>query len=242
MEEHLAPTFTQFGLVFDISTILMMLVSCLLVFLLVFFAARNMTSRTPRGMQNFLEWVIQFIRGIAGQSMDNKTAERFVTLGLTLFIYIFIANQQGLVLNFVGGGGDHPYSWWKSPTAAVSVPFALAVMVLFYSHWLGMRSGVGKYLKSFASPHWALLPLNIIEELAKFLSFPLRLYGNIFAGEVLIWVLLPAILVGGVSSVLSVPLVVWLGYSIFVGAIQAYIFTILTMVYISHRLHSADSH
>jgi F-type H+-transporting ATPase subunit a len=115
-------------------------------------------------------------------------------------------------------------------------------MVLFYSHWLGMRGGVGKYLKSFASPHWALLPLNIVEELAKFLSFPLRLYGNIFAGEVLIWVLLPAILVGGVSSVLSVPLVVWLGYSIFVGAIQAYIFTILTMVYISHRLHSADSH
>ncbi|MCC2683672.1 MAG: atpB [Paenibacillaceae bacterium] len=243
MEEHLAPTYTAFGLVFDLSNIIMMLVSCVLVLLIILFATRNMTARTPRGMQNFLEWVIGFVRGIAGQSMDSKTAERFVTLGLTLFLYVFIANQQGLVFNIVTGSGGESYSWWKSPTATVSVPFALAIMVLLYTHWLGLRGGAGSYFKSYVTPHWALLPLNIIEELSKFLSFPLRLFGNIFAGEVLIWVLLPAILAGGASTVMSIPLVAWLGYSIFVGAIQAFIFTMLTMVYISHRLHShADSH
>jgi F-type H+-transporting ATPase subunit a len=191
-------------------------------------------------MQNFMEWVIEFVRGIARQSMDNKTAERFIALGLTLFLYVFIANQLGLIFNVVTlqGHAAESYSWWKSPTATVSVPFALAIMVLFYTHWLGLKNGAGSYFKSYVTPHWALLPLNIIEELSKFLSFPLRLFGNIFAGEVLIWVLLPVIMTGGIMSVMSLPLIVWLGYSIFVGSIQAFIFTMLTMVYISHRVHS----
>jgi F-type H+-transporting ATPase subunit a len=138
------------------------------------------------------------------------------------------------------GLGGAPVSWWKSPTATVSVPFALAIIVLFYTHWLGLRRGVGSYFKSYVTPHWALLPLNIVEELSKFLSFPLRLYGNIFAGEVLLWVLLPAIVSNWASKVLAIPLLAWIGYSIFVGAIQAFIFTMLTMVYISHRVQSHD--
>lgn len=258
MSEHVTPTFTFLGMVFDISNIIMILISSLVVFLLLFFASRNMTNKTPGGMQNFLEYVVDFIRGIGGQMMDKKTMERFVTLGVTLFLYIFIANQIGLVINVVtvhgqenasiglsdvaitealnaGGDGAH-VSWWKSPTAAVSVPFAMAILVLFYSHWLGMRGNLGSYLKSYVRPTWLFLPLNIIEEASKFLSFPLRLYGNIFAGEVLLWMLLPAILMGGVAMVFSLPLIAWIGYSIFVGSIQAFIFTMLTMVYISHRL------
>lgn len=262
MEEHFSPMFTVFGMVFDLSNIIMILVSSLIVYLLIYFSTRKMTNKAPKGMQNFLEWVIEFIRGIAGQSMDKKTAERFITLGLTLFLYVFIANQIGLFFNVVtvhetanesigiteglieeaheAGIEGAKVSWWKSPTATVSVPFALAIMVLFYSHWLGMRGGLKSYFKSYVQPHWALFPLNIVEELSKFLSFPLRLFGNIFAGEVLIWVLLPAIFAGGISTIFSLPLVVWLGYSVFVGAIQAFIFTMLTMVYISHRVHSHE--
>ncbi|MEB3102521.1 F0F1 ATP synthase subunit A [Ferviditalea candida] len=264
MEEHLSPSFTAFGLVFDVSTILMTLVASVIVFLIIFFATRNLTSRTPKGMQNFLEWVIEFVRGIAKQSMDAGTAERFVTLGLTLFLYVFIANQLGLLFNVVtvqtapnesigvtaellqhaksAGQEGVSVSWWKSPTATVSIPFALAIMVLLYTHWLGLRQGAGKYVKSYFQPHWALLPLNIIEELSKFLSFPLRLFGNIFAGEVLIWVLVPSIQAGGISYILSLPLIAWLGYSIFVGSIQAFIFTMLTMVYIAHRVHTHEAH
>ncbi len=252
-------------MVFDVTTILMTIVSSLIVFLIIFFATRKMTSKTPKGMQNFLEWVIDFVRGIARQTMDNATAEKYIALGLTLFLYIFIANQLGLVTNFVTvhsepnaaigitseaiheaeAAGEHgaTVTWWKSPTASVSIPFALAIMVLLYTHYLGMRNGFGAYLKSYFQPHWAMFPLNLIEELAKFLSFPLRLFGNIFAGEVLIWVLIPVIMSGVASYIMTLPLILWIGYSIFVGAIQAFIFTILTMVYISHRTHShADSH
>ncbi|WP_274654310.1 F0F1 ATP synthase subunit A [Paenibacillus humicola] len=260
MEEPLSPTREWLGMVFDWSTCLMMVVTCALVFLIIYLGTRRMTSKTPKGMQNFLEWVIDFVRGIAGQMMDTKTAERYVGLGLTLFLYVFIANQLGLILNFVTvhphpsaaigitqslideavSGGVH-VNWWKSPTATISIPVALAIIILLYTHWLGLRRGVGSYLKSYVSPHWALLPLNLVEELSKFLSFPLRLFGNIFAGEVLLWVLLPTIVMGGLSTVMAIPLIIWIGYSIFVGAIQAFIFTMLTMVYISHRV-SHHSH
>ncbi|MDB4868780.1 MAG: synthase subunit [Cohnella sp.] len=262
MAEHLVPRVTIFGMVFDLAAILTMAIVSLIVFFLIYFATRNMTSRTPQGLQNFLEWVIDFVRGIAGQLMESKVAERYVGLGLTLFLYIFISNQIGLFGNIVTVH-EHPsallgitsqaieaakahgqqgvtVSWWKSPTATISVPLALAFLVLFYSHWLGLRRSVRGYAKSYVNPHWLMLPLNLVEELSKFLSFPLRLYGNIFAGEVLLWVLLPTIVHGGISAVLSVPLLAWIGYSIFVGAIQAFIFTMLTMVYISHRVVSHD--
>jgi F-type H+-transporting ATPase subunit a len=258
--ENALPTVRVLGLVFDLSTLLMVLISSFLVFLIIYFSARTVSSRVPKGMQNFMEWIIDFVRGLAKQSMDSKTAERFITLGVTLFMYLFIANQIGLVVNFetvqthpnaaigitqgvidAATGKGHEgavVGWWKSPTATVSIPFALAIMVLLYTHWLGIRQGAGSYLKSYVTPHWALLPLNLVEELSKFLSFPLRLYGNIFAGEVLIGVLLPAILGGIGSSVLAIPLLAWIGYSVFVGSIQAFIFTMLTMVYISHRVQS----
>jgi F-type H+-transporting ATPase subunit a len=254
------PRVTFLGLVFDLSTVLMVVIASFLVFLIVFFSARTVSNRIPSGMQNFMEWIIDFVRGLARQSMDNKTSERFITLGVTLFLYLFVANQIGLVANFetvhthpnasigitqsiidaaIGKGKEGAVvGWWKSPTASVSIPFALAIMVLMYTHWLGLRQGVGSYFKSYVTPHWAILPLNLVEELSKFLSFPLRLYGNIFAGEVLIAVLLPAIMGGIGAKVFALPLLAWIGYSVFVGSIQAFIFTILTMVYISHRVQS----
>jgi F-type H+-transporting ATPase subunit a len=254
--EHFSPYFVWMGMVFDIPTIIMTLVTSLIVFLIILAATRKLTAKAPKGMQNFLEWVIDFIRGIGQQSMDAKTAEKFVALGLTLFLYIFIGNQLGLIMNFstfhetpipaIGlteevikefSHGEHAgvsALWWKSPTAAVSVPLTLALIVVIYSNWLGFKHD---RLKSYLHPHPGLLPLNIIEEGSKLLSFPLRLFGNIFAGEVLISLLLGAILAGGISILATLPLIVWLGYSFFVGSVQAFIFTTLTMVYISHRLH-----
>jgi len=258
--DHALPQVSWLGMTFDLSTILMVLISSLLVFVIIFFSARTVSDRIPQGMQNFMEWIIDFVRGLARQSMDSITAERFITLGVTLFLYLLVANNLGLVVN-VETLHTHPNAsigitqqiintalgkgesgaiigWWKSPTATVSICFSLAIMVLFYTHWLGLRRGPGSYLKSYVTPHWALLPLNMVEELSKFLSFPLRLYGNIFAGEVLIAVLLPAIMKSLSGTVFAVPLFAWIGYSVFVAFIQAFIFTILTMVYISHRVQS----
>lgn len=254
--EHFSPYVHFLGLYFDIPTMISTVVSMFLVLLIAMMATRNMSMKKPRGAQNFLEWVIEFVRGIARQNMDNHTAEKYVTLALTLFLYLFIANQVGLMFNFttvttqpneaigvtqerideakqvaVQKDPEHAeeaglaVTWWKSPTATPSVTFSLAILVLLYSHYLGIKKSPVKYLK----PYWS--PLHWLEEASKFLTLPLRLFGNIFAGEVLV-----AVLVGASWYVTTLPLVVWLGYSVFVGAIQAFIFTTLTMVYIAQKI------
>lgn len=268
---HFSPRFEWMGMVFDIPTMIMMVVTALVVFLLVVGLTRNMSAGVPRGAQNFIEWVIDFIRGISGNFMAPKYASKVVTLGLTVFLYIFISNQLGLILNVtttykgeisesfmhmltLSGTEEAAHhkeeeikellksehglqvAWWKSPTATPSVTFALAFAVLIYSHYLGMSKGVGKYFKHYVEPHPLMLLLHVMEDfIIKPLTLPLRLFGNIFAGEVLISVLL-----GAGIAIATAPLVVWLGYSVFVGSVQAYIFTTLTMVYISQKVN--DEH
>lgn len=248
--EHFSPVIEFLGLKFDLAIMIMTVVTALIVLLIVWLGTRNMTSGVPRGMQNFLEWVIDFIQGIVGQFMDAKTGAKFVSLALALFLYIFLANQVGLLFTSfttvhhdpvpaIGiteevlkeHHGEVHVAWWKSPTASPSVTFGLAILVLLYSHFLGLRKSTKGYFKHFFQPHPLMLPLHIIEEGSKFLTLPLRLFGNIFAGEVLI-----VFLVGAASIFTAVPLAIWLGYSIFVGAIQAFIFTTLTMVYISQKV------
>ncbi|MBO8172013.1 MAG: F0F1 ATP synthase subunit A [Bacillaceae bacterium] len=251
--EHVVPTVKIFGLYIDLAVVISSVVASLLVFLIIWLATRNMTEGVPRGMQNFLEWLIDFVRGIIGQFMDMKTGSKYVTLAFTLFLYIFISNQLGLLFNVTTAHhepveaigvteevlehhhGEAHVAWWKSPTATPSVTFALAIAVLLYSHYAGIRKSPSEYFKHYFQPNPLMFPMHLIEEASKFMTLPLRLFGNIFAGEVLI-----VFLLGGTFLVTGIPLVIWLGYSVFVGAIQAFIFTTLTMVYISQKV--VDSH
>ena len=127
-------------------------------------------------------------------------------------------------------------AWFKSPTASPSVTFAMAFLVLIYAHILGIKKSPKSYLKHWFEPSPAMFVLHAMEEfIIKPLTLPLRLFGNIFAGEVLITFML-----AGIVAAVTLPLVVWLGYSIFVGAVQAYIFVTLTLVYISQKV--VDEH
>lgn len=263
---HYTLRFEWMGMIFDIPTIIMMLVTSLVVILLLVGLTRRLTAGVPGGSQNVMEWIVDFVRGIVGNFIDAKKAANFVTLGLTLFLYIFMGNQLGLLFNvntshhgtmsesvidmLTKSGtpeaaaekrkvveeeltSTDPHShgvviaWWKSPTAAPSVTFALAFLVLLYAHWLGIKKGFGGWFK-----HVFLNPIHILEEfIIKPLTLPLRLFGNIFAGEVLIAFLLGAGLFG------TIPLFLWLGYSVFVGSVQAFIFVTLTMVYLSQQVN-----
>jgi F-type H+-transporting ATPase subunit a len=101
---------------------------------------------------------------------------------------------------------------------------------------LGLKTNRKHYLKHYFEPFWFFFPLNLIKEISKPLTLGLRLYANIFAGEVLIATILMA-------GVFGTPLLVaWQGFSIFVGAIQAFLFTILTMVYISQATVHEENH
>lgn len=254
---HESPVIILGGFHLDLSAILMLLVSMLIVFVVCRLAVANLSVENPSKMQNFMEWVVEFVQGIVGSSMSSKKGKPFISLGLTLILFIFVSNLLGLPLGIITeahqqetifgqvieatrglAGGEHAeILWWKSPTADVSVTAGLALVVFVLMNYLGLKNNRKHYLKHFVEPFAVFLPLNIIENLSKPIALALRLYANIFAGEVLISVILKLGLIG-------IPFMgIWQAFSIFVGGLQAYIFTILTMVYISqYAIHEEEAH
>jgi F-type H+-transporting ATPase subunit a len=212
----------------------MITVATAIVFIIALLSTRRLALK-PTGMQNFFEWVMDFVKGIIKSNMDWKTGGRFHILGLTIIMYIFVSNMLGLPFSVVYDGE----LWWKSPTADPAITMTLAVMVVVLSHFYGIRlKGFGEYGKDFFKPMWWLFPLKIIEEFANTLTLGLRLYGNIYAGEILLALLAGLAVNGGIGGTIGAiaPMLAWQGFSVFVGSIQAFIFCMLTMVYMAHKV------
>ena len=231
---HENPTVEWLGLTFNLSNVLMLSVTALIVFLIAVFATRKLSLK-PTGMQNFMEWVMDFVKGIIKSNMDWSTGGRFHVLGITLIMFIFVANMLGLPFAIVVKGE----LWWKSPTADPLVAMTLATMVVVLTHFYAIQmKGAKEYGKDFLRPLPFLAPLKIIEEFANTLTLGLRLYGNIYAGEILLGLLAG---IGGASVLgffgVIVPTLAWQGFSIFIGAIQSFIFVMLTMVYMAHKVN-----
>ncbi|PZD97781.1 ATP synthase F0 subunit A [Paenibacillus sambharensis] len=252
---HLFPVIEVGGFHLDLSTILALLVSCTVVFVLARVAVSNLSVHNPSRMQNFLEWVVDFVHNLVASAMPLEKAKKFIALGMTLIMFIFVSNVLGLPFGIVTEhhhetkifgytyvtdemvaehDGHAHVAWWKSPTADIMVTLGLAVVVFFLIHYLGFTQNRKHYIKHYFQPFWFFFPLNLLEQVARPITLAVRLYANIFAGELLIATIL---MLGFVGFPL---LAVWQGFSIFVGAIQAFLFTILTMVYISQAIVHED--
>lgn len=220
---------------FNLSNVLMMAIASAIVFILCVLGARKLQMK-PTGGQNAMEMVLEFVKGIISDTMDWKAGKMFLPLGLTLITYILVGNMLG-VITVVSYNGE---VWWTSPTADPGITLTLAGMIIILSHYYAIKlKGAKAYGKSFLQPFWPFLPINLVSEFSNTLTLGLRLFGNIFAGGVLLGMI--ASITGG--SVLgfvfgSVPMLAWQGFSIFIGGIQAFIFTVLTMVYISQKVSS----
>lgn len=233
MLEHEAPIVTFFGLNFNLANILMITVASAIVFLIAFLSTRKLAMK-PTGIQNFMEWIMDFVKNIINSAMDWKDGGQFHILGITLLMYVFVSNMLGIPFSVEI---NHAV-WWKSPTADPVITLTLAVMVVGLSHFYGIKmKGASEYGKDFFKPFWFMFPIKIIEEFANALTLGLRLYGNIFAGEILLVLLAGGLATGAVGTIgAAIPMLIWQGFSIFVGSIQAFIFTMLTMVYLSHKV------
>lgn len=230
---HENPNVEWLGLTFNLSNVMMLTVTALIVLLIAVVSTRNLSLK-PTGMQNFMEWLMDFVKGIIKSNMDWNTGGRFHILGITLIMFIFVSNMLGLPFSIIIDG----VLWWKSPTADPIITMTLAVMVMVLTHYYGIKlKGLSEYGKDYLKPLPFLLPLKIVEEFANTVTLGLRLYGNIYAGEVLLGLLAG---IGGASFLgfagALIPTLAWQGFSIFVGTIQAFIFVILTMVYMSHKV------
>jgi F-type H+-transporting ATPase subunit a len=213
----------------------MITIASAIVFLLAVLSTRSLAMK-PTGMQNFMEWVMDFVKNIINSTMDWKDGGRFHILGITIIMYIFVANMLGLPFSIVVDG----VLWWKSPTADPAVTLTLATLIVGLSHYYGVKmKGAGAYGREFFKPFWFMFPIKIIEEFANTLTLGLRLYGNIYAGEILLSLLAAGLATGvGGTIAAALPMLVWQGFSVFVGAIQSFIFCMLTMVYLAHKVSS----
>lgn len=217
----------------NLSNVLMIFITCLIVFVLCVWGARNLQMK-PRGKQNVMEWILEFVKGIINDTMDWKTGKIFYPFAMTLFLFILVGNLLGVMTTVVVGDTV----WWKSPTADPGITLTLSAMVIIMSHYYGVKVKGGKeYIKDYFRPVWFMFPIKIIEEFANTLTLGLRLFGNLFAGEVLLGLLVALMQMNVLGAALGwIPLLAWQGFSVFVGGIQAFIFTILSMVYISHKV------
>lgn len=122
---------------------MMTIISCIIVFLVVFICTRNLQMK-PKGKQNFIEWVIDFVRGIVADNLPGSQVNNFHLLGVTMFLFVFVANEIGLVTKIVT---TDDITLWKSPTADPFVTLTLALMVISLTHFFGIKSlGFKNYL------------------------------------------------------------------------------------------------
>ncbi|MCI0183369.1 MAG: F0F1 ATP synthase subunit A [Acidibacillus sp.] len=229
----------------NIVTIAMMILTGLIVLIVLRLAQRNLDVRKPRGLQNLIEWAIDFTANMARDTMPSERMVQWILpLAFTMVIFLFVANWLGIIAT-ISIRLDHPIPWlgltasslalahgevplFDSPTANMSMTLGMAVMVWILSHAQGLRHP-RQYFRHYRNP------MAIIEEITNPLTHGMRLYGNIFAGEALIGVILTIPLLFGWVPI-SIPLLlIWLLYSGFVSTIQAYVFTILMTLYVGHK-------
>jgi F-type H+-transporting ATPase subunit a len=166
----------------------------------------------PAPWQAVVEWAITAVQGMLAEVTGSGDV-RYVPLVATIGLFVLVANLIS-VLPFV-----------EAPTADLNTPIALAAIVFFSVHYFGVRRrGLWGYVRQFARPVFILLPINLLEHFTRTLSLAIRLFGNMLSHQVIV-----AILV--LILPLFVPVLLQL-LGLLIGVLQAYIFTILTIVYI----------
>ena len=205
-------------------------------FFILFIGSRLLKGR-PGAYQVIVEEIYGFGRNLGGQV--GEEGRKWFPYTLSLFVFILTLNLIGLIPN------TYPV------TANISFTLVLALLTFMLTQYEGFRrNGAGTYLKSFAPPGLPLKPLmvpfmfgiEILGEFTKPLTLGMRLYANILAGHLIILVFLGLILYFGTfAAIVSVPLaVVFYAFEIFVAVLQAYIFAILTQVYIELAMFRED--
>jgi F-type H+-transporting ATPase subunit a len=167
----------------------------------------GLQRRQPEALEMIVDFVLD-----TGASIMRRSAEPYLPLLGSLTIFVAVSNAFGVVPVFV------------TPTRDINTPLALALVVWGAVHYYGVREkGLVGYLKDLATPIFTL-PLELIGQVSRTMSLTLRLFGNVISTEIIIAV---------VTSLvpLVVPLV-FVAFSMFTGALQAYIFTVLAAVYI----------
>ena len=213
MALHQAPKYPAAPITNAFAMELLVFAALLIYFVLVRF---SLSVEKPGAVQHLAEITHEFV-GSQSESIIGHGYERFTTYLTVLGLFILLGNLMGLVPGL------------QSPTANPVVPLGLAALTFLYYHYYGIRENGFGYVKQFLGPVWWLyplmLPIEVISHCARVLSLTIRLYANMFAGDLVTLAFFSLIPIG-------VPLIFMLLH-LGVSLIQAYIFMVLAMVYLS---------
>lgn len=192
------------------------MVAAILVVLFALLRPRLSVDR-PGGLQHCFEIIYNFLRGQADEVVGHAGRTHLPFFG-TIFLFILFSNLLGTLPGF------------ESPTMFPYVPAGCAVAAFLFYHWAGIRAqGLGRYLAHFAGPvplmAPIMIPIEVVSHLGRPLSLTVRLFANMYAGEQVTLVFISL-------SYLVVP-ALFMGLHVFVAFLQAYVFALLTMVYVA---------
>ncbi len=231
---HHTMVFELFGMTFNGDTILATAITAVIVIGLAFFLKSKVTSTgVPSGVQLFWEALTIQMRGQIESAIGMKIAPFVLPLAITLFVFILTSNWLAVLPLQYGGADGAAGEWYKPPASDINFVLALALFVFVAYHAAGIwRRGIGGHPLKVVKGHVAFLaPINIVEELAKPISLALRLFGNIFAGGILV-----ALIAMFPWYIQWAPNAIWKTFDLFVGLIQAFIFALLTILYFSQSM------
>jgi len=210
----------------DVFALEMLVVFGLIAFFIV--VRLTLSAEKPGPAQQVAELVNEFVGGLGDQVIGHGY-ERYQAFVTCIFLFVLLNNLIGLLVGLIPGV--------VTPTGQPAVPLGIAVLTFLYYNYHGVRvQGPVNYLKHFAGPFWWLawlmFPIEVVSHLARMMSLTIRLYANMFASDMLtlVWFSLVPI---------AVP-AVFLGLHAFVSLIQAFVFMLLAMIYLS--LAVAEEH
>lgn len=190
-------------------------------------ASRNI-QRVPSGIQNLMEYVLEFLRDLARNQLGEKEYRPWLPFIGTLFLFIFVSNWSGALLPWKII--EIPNTELAAPTNDINTTVALALLTSLAYFYAGFKKkGLG-YFANYVEPIPILLPIKILEDFTKPLSLSFRLFGNILADELVV-----AVLVFLVPLFIPLPL---MALGLFTSAIQALVFATLAGAYIHEAIES----
>jgi F-type H+-transporting ATPase subunit a len=210
---HIQPKYPQAPITDAFAMELLIFVALLVYFVVV---RVTLSVEKPGNVQHVAEMTNEFISE-QSENIIGPHSERFASYLTVLALFILIANLMGLVPGL------------QSPTASPVVPLGFALCTFIYYHFHGVRANGFGYVKQFLGPLWWLyplmLPIELISHFARILSLTVRLYANMFAGDLVVLAFFSLVPIG-------IPLI-FLGLHFGVAIIQAYVFLLLAMIYLS---------
>ncbi|MEJ2285202.1 MAG: F0F1 ATP synthase subunit A [Desulfobacterales bacterium] len=207
--------FFGYNITINLEVILMTWIVFVLLIVLGTFATRN-RALVPRPLQALGELIVSLLYGLTEDALGEDYAPKYAPLVCALFMFLLVSNWLGIIPHL------------EEPTKDLNTTLGLGLLGFVIAHYAGIKSkGFKAYAKEYFQPIFFMMPLNVIGELAKIVSISFRLFGNIMGGSIIILV------VSYLTYSLVLPPLLNAFFGLFVGTIQAFVFTMLTVVYIS---------